>query len=437
MRPTTSPAPARRPTPPATAPAPWRRAGGPAGAPRSGCGRRRSRDGAAGRRRRPRWPDGAGGSRTGDRPGPANRQPRPARARPRGRPRRHRRRRRRGADPGRSPARRRRRGRARRPRSTVRRHGRPSGRPGGSSSGNTDQRIAEREVEVDGAGPRTGGVGDGARDERPPAGRERRRRARRGRRTHAPLPPNRCVWSMVCGAATSRSSGGRSAVQTTSGTSAWCASTTAAWSSAAAVPLVHTTSAGRPVARPTPSAANEHDRSSWKTCNASSGRSASASASGVEREPGSQHDVAHAGPDRLVGQRGAERGGRAHLPIVPRIVLRGEGRHLVRRRLPVVLHRQAAVRGGAAALPGGRRRHRHLPGLPARSGRPAGCRHARPGGLRAQVRSRPGGPDDRPGHRDGRRGGADLRHGPGRAGQHPAGPPAAVAGRASAGCRRP
>ena len=152
--------------------------------------------------------------------------------------------------------------------------------------GHADQRIAEGEVEVDRAGPRAGGVSDGARHERPPAGRERDVRYARIGVAQRTAPPNRCVWSIVWGAATSRSSGGRSAVQTTSGTSAWCASTTAAWSSAAAVPLVHTTSAGRPVARPTPSAANEHDRSSWNTCSASSGRSASARASGVEREPG-------------------------------------------------------------------------------------------------------------------------------------------------------
>ena len=36
------------------------------------------------------------------------------------------------------------------------------------------------------------------------------------------------TWSIVCGAPVSWSSGGRSAVQTISGTRAWCASTTAA-----------------------------------------------------------------------------------------------------------------------------------------------------------------------------------------------------------------
>ena len=91
---------------------------------------------------------------------------------------------------------------------------------------------------------------------------------------------------MVCGAATSRSSGGRSAVHTSSGTSAWLASTTAACSSTAAVPLVHSSTAGRPVARPRPSARNDAERSSWWTWSWSRGSDARASASGVEREPG-------------------------------------------------------------------------------------------------------------------------------------------------------
>ncbi len=69
-------------------------------------------------------------------------------------------------------------------------------------------------------------------------------------------PPKRWVWSMVWPAPTSRSSGGRSAVHTSSGTRAWCASTTAGWKFAAAVPEVQHTIAGRPEARPMPSARN-------------------------------------------------------------------------------------------------------------------------------------------------------------------------------------
>ena len=59
---------------------------------------------------------------------------------------------------------------------------------------------------------------------------------------------------MACDAPTSCSSGGRSAVHASSGTCAWWASTTAGWSSTAAVPLVVNTTAGRPVASPSPSA---------------------------------------------------------------------------------------------------------------------------------------------------------------------------------------
>ena len=113
---------------------------------------------------------------------------------------------------------------------------------------------------------------------------------------------------MVWGAPTSRSSGGRSAVQTSSGTRPRSASTTAACSSAAAVPLVTTTTAGRPVAIPIPSAVNPADRSSRRTCSASRGSAATARASGVERDPGHTTAWAHAGPHPLVDQGGGEGG---------------------------------------------------------------------------------------------------------------------------------
>ena len=70
---------------------------------------------------------------------------------------------------------------------------------------------------------------------------------------------------MVWGAPTPRSSGGRSAVHTMSGTRARSASTTAACSSAAAVPLVVSTTAGRPVAIPIPRPVNPAERSSSRT----------------------------------------------------------------------------------------------------------------------------------------------------------------------------
>src|SRR3954451_1217218 len=91
---------------------------------------------------------------------------------------------------------------------------------------------------------------------------------------------------MVWGAATSLSSGGRSAVQTMSGTSAWWASITAAWKWAPAGPLEQRATAGRPVASPSPSAMNAAERSSWWTWTLMSCRSARASAKGVDRDPG-------------------------------------------------------------------------------------------------------------------------------------------------------
>ena len=75
-------------------------------------------------------------------------------------------------------------------------------------------------------------------------------------------------------------------MHTNSGTQARSASTTAACRCVAAVPLVVSTTAGRPEASPIPSAQNAAARSSWKTCIRTSGRALSASASGVERDPG-------------------------------------------------------------------------------------------------------------------------------------------------------
>ena len=70
---------------------------------------------------------------------------------------------------------------------------------------------------------------------------------------------------MAWPAPVSRSSGGRSAVHTISGTRAWRASSTAGWKLAAAVPDVHSTTAGRPDALAAPRAKNAADRSSRKT----------------------------------------------------------------------------------------------------------------------------------------------------------------------------
>src|SRR5699024_4975552 len=106
--------------------------------------------------------------------------------------------------------------------------------------------------------------------------------------------PYRPIWSIVWGAPTSHDSGGRSAVHTTSGTNAAEASATAAWYSAAAVPLVQTSTVGRPEARATPTAVNEAERSPRTTRVCS--RSATARAIGVDRDPG--ETTASVTPDR-------------------------------------------------------------------------------------------------------------------------------------------
>jgi hypothetical protein len=93
-------------------------------------------------------------------------------------------------------------------------------------------------------------------------------------------------WSIVCPAPISRSSGGRSAVSTSSGTAASSASQTAGWRFAAAVPEVHSTATGVPLACAAPRAKNPADRSSTITLVSIPGSRHRASASGVEREPG-------------------------------------------------------------------------------------------------------------------------------------------------------
>ncbi len=93
-------------------------------------------------------------------------------------------------------------------------------------------------------------------------------------------------WSIVCPAPIARSSGGRSAVSTSSGTAASSASQTAGWRLAAAVPEVQSTATGTPVACAAPSAKKPAERSSTITRVSIAGSRQSASASGVEREPG-------------------------------------------------------------------------------------------------------------------------------------------------------
>jgi hypothetical protein len=91
---------------------------------------------------------------------------------------------------------------------------------------------------------------------------------------------------MAWPAPTSRSSGGRSAVSTISGTRACQASCTAGARLAAAVPDVQVTTAGRPLALAMPSAMNPAARSSITDTEVSRSSPASASTIGALREPG-------------------------------------------------------------------------------------------------------------------------------------------------------
>src|SRR5882672_4345718 len=101
---------------------------------------------------------------------------------------------------------------------------------------------------------------------------------------HRTRSPKSLIWSMVCGAPVSRSSGGRSAVTTIRGTRAEDASTTAGRKFAAALPEVQTTATGRRAALASPSAKNPADRSSSET-RVSMGERPKAIASGAERDP--------------------------------------------------------------------------------------------------------------------------------------------------------
>ena len=136
---------------------------------------------------------------------------------------------------------------------------------------------------------------------------ERQYAAAPGRRSGTPASQNQrtafpyiLIWSMAWLAPTPLSSGGRSAVRTSSGTADSSASITAGWKLAAAVPDVHSTATGRLLALARPSAVNDAERSSILTCSRSRPcRSASkkAIASGVLRDPGAS--TASRSPHRI------------------------------------------------------------------------------------------------------------------------------------------
>ncbi len=103
---------------------------------------------------------------------------------------------------------------------------------------------------------------------------------------HLQARPYRCAWSMVWAAPRSRSSGGRSAVNTMSGTRPWNASTTAGAKLTTAVPDVPRMTTGRRPALARPSAKNAAARSSTWVRTRMSGCARSARAMGIDRDPG-------------------------------------------------------------------------------------------------------------------------------------------------------
>ena len=270
--------------------------------------------------------------------------------------------------------------------------GAPVGPPRWQRAGTADERIAEREVHVDGPGRLARAD---ARPPAPPCGRHVCAVAVVG---HARIdePPDGppVEVGLVDRSAARRRRAARAAGRPCTRAAAprrGAASTTAACRWVAAVPLVVSTTAGTPAATPIPSAANPAARSSWKTCTAMSDRSASASAIGVDREPGATTAWCTPRTHPLVDERGA----RTSLALSP-------GR-------PPSVHLRAS-RGRERAPRGGRR---------TRSARRARARvHAEP----ELLGSRRDGSRDRPRGRPRRRAGprqvvatshADLRTGGG------------------------
>src|SRR5690606_4834304 len=109
--------------------------------------------------------------------------------------------------------------------------------------------------------------------------------------SHRVAPAKRPGCTVVWLAPVPRSSSGRSADSTMSGTAPWCASSTAGCRLATAVPEVVITTAGRRLTFASPRARKPADRSSTRTCRRRRpARSAccTAYASGAERDPGAR-----------------------------------------------------------------------------------------------------------------------------------------------------
>ena len=317
------------------------------------CAVGEARRGAAGRRTRPPSTGAGAGSPSGGRPAPASR-PRRQRV--------HRRRDRRRRRPATitprcwsRPAGQRvelGRGRARPAADRLVPRRRPPGRPGGSVAGLAHQRLAERQVEVHRARPRPARIGHGTRR---PSDRHVDAIAASGdARVGEPAHGARRTGGLVDGLRRAdvpqlgRAVGGAHDQRHPG----------LVGLDHRRVELGRGGAAGahddrRPAGgQAEPEGGNPAERSSWCTCTRSSvarpgpGPAAWSASRGRRRRrrrrPAPTRRPAWRRTWPPPRRAAAERGGRAHR----RIVDHDAGRDLVRRRLPVVLHRQAALRGG-------------------------------------------------------------------------------------------
>src|SRR4051812_33860058 len=170
-------------------------------------------------------------------------------------------------------------------------------------------------------------------------------------------------WSIAWPAPTSRSSGGRSAVSTISGTRASYASTTAGWRLAAAVPEVQVTATGLPLALASPRAMNPAARSSSTDTASIPSSAASVRISGALRDPGEV--TAWVSPQRRSSSTNAWSGAKVRLTgmisltmvlFVPGFMQRGDAwrgvAELLPQRYPSVLleHREHTFEGRLAEI---------------------------------------------------------------------------------------
>src|SRR5918997_1939531 len=184
---------------------------------------------------------------------------------------------------------------------TTRVHGSPSGRPAGASPAPSGTSGSAK--------GRFRCAGPGGPPEAPVATATTRSTNARSRAGSAPVPaftasrtapPNSPACSIVWLAPVPITSGGRSALSTSSGTPAYDASSTAGCRFATAVPDVVQTGTGRPDRSASPSARKPAVRSSIRTCSRSrpaASAACSANDIGALREPG--HSTASVTPQRI------------------------------------------------------------------------------------------------------------------------------------------